>query len=101
MRKKKGLSLSAVGRGVGTTYQQVRKYESGENRISASSLYRVAQLLDVDVAEFFRDLPVRANAGTPRPGDDAKARDDAFAHIADPEIRQHLEALLRVLGGRR
>ncbi|WAJ28341.1 helix-turn-helix domain-containing protein [Antarcticirhabdus aurantiaca] len=57
LREKRGLSISALGREIGTTYQQVRRYESGENRVDVAYSYRLAQLLDVEIHEFFRELP--------------------------------------------
>lgn len=50
------LSLQELGRRVGVTYQQVQKYETGANRISASTLYRIAQATDVEVGYFFEGL---------------------------------------------
>jgi len=38
------------------TFQQVQKYEKGTNRIAASRLYRMTQVLDVNAAYFFQDL---------------------------------------------
>lgn len=52
-----GLSQSAVADRIGLTFQQVQKYERGTNRLAASTLYRVAQILDVPVSFFFDDLP--------------------------------------------
>jgi len=36
------------------TFQQVQKYESGANRVSAGSLWDIARVLDVDIHYFFR-----------------------------------------------
>jgi|AGTN01.1.fsa_nt_gi Predicted transcriptional regulators len=52
-----GLSQQALGRLVGLTFQQIQKYEKGDNRVSASTLYRLAEALDVPVSFFFDDLP--------------------------------------------
>lgn len=41
---------------LGVTFQQVQKYESGANRISASRLYEVAKALKVPVWHFFEGL---------------------------------------------
>jgi len=38
---------------IGITCQQVQKYEKGKNRISASSLYAIATILDVEVGYFY------------------------------------------------
>jgi len=48
-----GLSQEKLARMVGITFQQVQKYERGANRIVASRLYQLAQVLDVPVSYFF------------------------------------------------
>src|SRR4051812_14824824 len=58
-----GLSQEKLGEAIGLTFQQVQKYERGANRIGASRLHELSQLLDVPVAFFFDDTdPVRAPA---------------------------------------
>ena len=52
-----GMSQERLARELGLTFQQVQKYEKGTNRISASRLYRMAQILGVPVQYFFEDLP--------------------------------------------
>lgn len=51
-----GLSQSQLGEAIGLTFQQVQKYERAGNRISASMLYHIAQVLDVPVSFFFDDM---------------------------------------------
>jgi len=51
-----GLSQTALGDAMGLTFQQVQKYESGSNRISASRLYDVSKLLDIDIGYFFDEM---------------------------------------------
>jgi len=48
-----GLSQENIAEALGLTFQQVQKYERGSNRISASRLFQLAQLLDVSVNFFF------------------------------------------------
>ncbi len=99
LRERRHLSLSAVGRGVGTTYQQVRKYESGDNRISASTLFRLADMMEVSPSFFFEGLPRRAAqdaSGAALDGAEA-AMTPSLEQIADPELRHHLEGLLNAL----
>ncbi|CAA7618279.1 helix-turn-helix domain-containing protein [Magnetospirillum sp. UT-4] len=52
-----GMSQTELAKAVGLTFQQVQKYESGANRISASRLYHIAEALDVPVSFFFDDMP--------------------------------------------
>ena len=51
-----GLSQEKLAEGLGITFQQVQKYERGSNRISASRLYNMAQLLDVPITFFFEGV---------------------------------------------
>jgi transcriptional regulator with XRE-family HTH domain len=48
-----GLSQTALARQLGISFQQVQKYETGTNRISASRLHRVAVVLGTSVETFF------------------------------------------------
>lgn len=52
-----GISQQRLGEGLGITFQQIQKYEKGRNRISASRLQGIAELLSVPVSYFFEDLP--------------------------------------------
>lgn len=48
-----GLSQTELAKKLGITFQQLQKYESGANRVSASRLWHIAQELKMPVAEFF------------------------------------------------
>jgi len=52
-----GYNQTFIGEKLGVTFQQVQKYEKGENRISASQLFRFAQLVKYPINYFFADLP--------------------------------------------
>jgi len=54
-RRTVGLSQTAVAQGLGITFQQFQKYETGKNRIGAGRLSTVAEILGVPVEFFFRD----------------------------------------------
>jgi transcriptional regulator with XRE-family HTH domain len=47
------LSLKEVGGYVGVSYQQLQKYENGQNRISAAKLKMISQALDVPINYFY------------------------------------------------
>jgi transcriptional regulator with XRE-family HTH domain len=47
-----GISQERLGNCLGITFQQIQKYEKGINRISASSLYNIANVLSVDWSYF-------------------------------------------------
>lgn len=55
-RAQAGLTQTELGAKVGLSFQAVQKYETGENRISASRLYQLARILDVSLAYFFEGL---------------------------------------------
>jgi transcriptional regulator with XRE-family HTH domain len=55
-RKLLGMSQEQLSDRVGVTFQQVQKYEKGTNRISASRLFGIAQVLSVPVSYFFEGL---------------------------------------------
>jgi transcriptional regulator with XRE-family HTH domain len=51
------MSQTKLGDALGLTFQQVQKYEKGTNRISASRLQHLTQILDVPVSFFFEGAP--------------------------------------------
>jgi transcriptional regulator with XRE-family HTH domain len=51
-----GFSQTDLATKVGLTFQQVQKYETGTNRISASRLQMIADALDVPVCWFFEGV---------------------------------------------
>lgn len=48
-----GLSQTALAGELGVSFQQVQKYETGANRISASRLHRIAMVLGTSVGALF------------------------------------------------
>jgi transcriptional regulator with XRE-family HTH domain len=48
-----GLSQEELGVALGITFQQIQKYEKGANRIGASRLQAIADILEVPVGFFF------------------------------------------------
>lgn len=65
-----GMSQTDVADKLGLTFQQVQKYERGYNRVSASRLYDLTQILGVDIEYFFdgfrdSDIPESPDAWTP------------------------------------
>src|ERR1700721_2137726 len=67
-----GMSQTVIADALGGTFQQVQKYEQGTNRISASRLQHLSQILQVPVPFFFEGAPPAA--GIPQA---AKAAADA------------------------
>lgn len=54
-RQALGLSQAALAGRIGVSFQQLQKYESGANRISASRLHHLARALGAPVSLFFPD----------------------------------------------
>ncbi|MGB0907069.1 MAG: helix-turn-helix domain-containing protein [Maricaulaceae bacterium] len=50
------MSQEKLGDMLGVTFQQVQKYERGTNRVGASRLWKLSQVLDVPVSYFFDGL---------------------------------------------
>ena len=52
-----GLSQTEMGEQIGVTFQQVQKYEKGVNRIGASRLLQICNVLQVTPAWMFEGAP--------------------------------------------
>ena len=52
-----GMSQEKLGDSLGLTFQQVQKYEKGTNRIGASRLQQISNILQVPVSFFFEGAP--------------------------------------------
>lgn len=65
-RKLLALSQESLAKKLGLTFQQVQKYEKGSNRISASRLWDLSQILHVDVNYFFQDMSHEIAGKSPR-----------------------------------
>lgn len=63
------ISQEQLASGIGVTFQQVQKYESGHNRVSASRLYDISRVLDCPISYFFEDIGEEVTSGrsTPQP----------------------------------
>jgi transcriptional regulator with XRE-family HTH domain len=51
------MSQEKLGAALGLTFQQVQKYEKGTNRIGASRLWQISQILQVPASFFFEGAP--------------------------------------------
>ncbi len=60
-----GMTQSDLAEALGLTFQQVQKYERGANRIGASRLFHLSQILDVSIVYFFGDMPADVAAESP------------------------------------
>ena len=60
-RRELGMSQGKLGNALGVTFGQVQKYEAGIDRVAASRLWDVANILEVDVGYFFEGIKKRAS----------------------------------------
>jgi transcriptional regulator with XRE-family HTH domain len=89
---------------VGIKFQQIQKYETGANRVSASRLWDIADSLNVDIKFFFEGIEEDAHANEAAgnvPSDimgDKEALDLVRSYYSIPENqRRRLFDLARVL----
>ncbi len=98
-----GMSQTALGEALGLSFPQVQKYEKGTNRISASKLWQLTQILDVPVSFFFDDMP--ADRAGPAPSGNGQDPDvllkretlefvRAYYRITDPSARKQVYELV-------
>jgi len=59
------MSQTDLANALGLTFQQVQKYEKGANRVSASRLQHLSQILQVPVSFFFEGAPAAFGASQP------------------------------------
>lgn len=102
-----GLSQEKLSDGLGITFQQVQKYEKGTNRVGASRLQRLSELLDVHISYFFEGVP---DAGNDRTLDVTNALSQfmnskecislakAYSAIEDVRVRRRVLELVQSLG---
>ena len=111
-RVMEGLSQEKLGKLMGLTFQQIQKYEKGTNRVGASRLYEISQILSVPVQFFFDELPVEDGCEQ-APGfseSDSESNfldflgsregielNRAFQRISDPKIRRNVIELVRAM----
>jgi transcriptional regulator with XRE-family HTH domain len=62
-RKLVNLTQDDLAAKIGVTAQQIHKYETGANRVAASTLFEIATALNAPVAAFFEELPAGASEG--------------------------------------
>ncbi|WP_287994236.1 helix-turn-helix domain-containing protein [Acidiphilium sp.] len=68
LRIGQGLTLSDLGAALGISHQQLQKYETGTNRLSAGMIWAVARALNVNIEDLFpgaetrEDLPRKYRA---------------------------------------
>jgi transcriptional regulator with XRE-family HTH domain len=92
------LSQSDLAERLGCSFQQVQKYENGSNRVSAATLSRISDVLNLPLSYFFDQSSPELQQVTALPLDREGA--DllrAFAAIGDAKVRRHLLDLVKSL----
>jgi transcriptional regulator with XRE-family HTH domain len=104
------MSQEKLGERLGLTFQQVQKYEKGVNRIGASRLQHIGEILGVQVSFFFEGAPAHTPVGLAE-GDqqtlvsefltstDGLALNRAFVRIKDPRVRRRVVDLVTTIAG--
>lgn len=80
------ITQQRLAKEINVTFQQVQKYERGVNRISASKLFRIAELFSVSVDFFFEGL-----------SEDGSTDLSGFAEEGTPFVRDEISALMTFL----
>jgi transcriptional regulator with XRE-family HTH domain len=110
-----GMSQEKLGDALDLTFQQVQKYEKGTNRIGASRLQQISQILQVPVSFFFEGAPSAQTVGrhesmgdAPSPAyvsdflatSDGLALTKAFMRIEDSKLRRRIVDLVEQIATR-
>lgn len=103
------MSQEKLGESLGITFQQIQKYEKGTNRIGASRLQNISNVLGVPVAFFFEGAPnVTGASGFAEEASPAYVSDflasteglaltRAFLKISDGKVRRRIVDLVEAL----
>ncbi|MDQ0472367.1 helix-turn-helix domain-containing protein [Labrys wisconsinensis] len=108
-----GMSQEKLGEALNLTFQQVQKYEKGTNRIGASRLQQISNILGVPVSFFFDGSPGNepVDGGKALPDSSSSAHvvdflstteglqlNKAFVRIKDAKVRRRVVDLVSSLG---
>ena len=94
LRLDRNMTLAELGSELGISHQQLQKYETGTNRLSAGMLSNVADVLRVSISDLFEDATDRKGA---TPGPLEKARNECHSWINRTSSVEKLHAMARVL----
>jgi transcriptional regulator with XRE-family HTH domain len=100
LRKAQGLSQTQLGAALGVTFQQIQKYEKGQNRIAANRLRDIASALGMQPHDLFCEIYGRQENGEPQPflSPEALQAACAFDAIQSRSMRRSLLELLLTAG---
>lgn len=94
-----GLTQEQLAQALDVSYQQVQKYETGANRVSAGRMLEIGRVLGVDVTYFYeglndRDAPTITHGGRQRSSIELVRQ---FGQIKDPEVRAAIVGLVKTI----
>ncbi|RTL53833.1 MAG: XRE family transcriptional regulator [Bradyrhizobiaceae bacterium] len=108
-----GMSQEKLGEALGLTFQQIQKYEKGTNRIGASRVQQIGDVLQVPVSFFFEGGPTSSVAAdgfseAPSPAyvsdflatSEGLALIRAFTRIHDAKLRRSIVDLVEQMAAR-
>jgi transcriptional regulator with XRE-family HTH domain len=93
-----GMNQAALAAALGLTFQQVQKYEHGANRVSASRLSAIADVLGVPVSFFFIEGPVHHDARMEQSETIELVR--CYYAIPDARVRQQFLQMIKAAARR-
>jgi transcriptional regulator with XRE-family HTH domain len=100
-----GMSQEKLGEALGLTFQQIQKYEKGTNRVGASRIQQISEILQVPVSFLFEGGPsttagVEGEGASPTYVSDFLATSEglaltrAFTRISDAKLRRSIVDLV-------
>jgi transcriptional regulator with XRE-family HTH domain len=108
-----GMSQEKLGEALGLTFQQIQKYEKGTNRVGASRIQQISEILQVPVSFLFEGGPTSTTGGdgfgegtSPAYVSDFLATSEglaltrAFTRIPDTKLRRSIVDLVEQIAAR-
>jgi transcriptional regulator with XRE-family HTH domain len=95
-----GLTQEQLSQALNISYQQLQKYETAANRVSAGRLFEIAKILEVEIGYFFDGLKSdEREVPMPHGGRNRAALDlvKNFMDIQDPSVRASVASLVKSL----
>lgn len=94
IRLDRNLTLQTLGAEIGVSHQQLQKYETGANRVSAGMLPVLATALGVDLVDFYHDPNAPAQTQKTKA---ERVRGECEAVLRRIKSEQQLESVLKIL----
>lgn len=95
IRLSRELTLADLAEGMGVSHQQLQKYETGANRLSAGTLCHAARILDVEILRLFEGAADHLEPA--RKSREAELREEAAFWLTRIRSQSTLQMAVRVL----